>query len=102
MDHRDESRCPHCHALMEDGFIPTAGGLHWYRRRESAGMDFAEALPGTFSWDRRTRLPAWRCKKCHIIAFRYGHGLARQLEDRSSDQTDAADAAEGASEGSSS
>ncbi|MEX0653130.1 MAG: PF20097 family protein [Phycisphaeraceae bacterium] len=84
-----EARCPQCHAQMEEGYIPTAGGLHWYRRRESSGLDFAEALPGTFSWDRRTRLPAWRCKRCHLIAFRYGQGVARDLENRTAEPTGA-------------
>ncbi|MFA9479252.1 PF20097 family protein [Phycisphaerales bacterium AB-hyl4] len=86
---------------MEEGFIPTAGGLHWYRRRETSGTDFAEALPGTFSWDRRSRLPAWRCKKCHIVAFRYGHGVARHLEDGASSNTEASEAAGGEGEASS-
>lgn len=57
---------------MEEGYIPTGGGMHWFRKREGSSVDFAEALPGTFTWFRRVRLPAWRCKKCKIITFRYG------------------------------
>jgi len=73
-------RCPMCHARMTEGFIPTGGGMHWLRRRDASGVEFAESLPGTFAWFRRTRLPAWRCKKCELVLFRYGRHIQQQLE----------------------
>lgn len=93
-----EHRCPQCNALMEEGYIPTGGGMHWYRRRDGSTSDFAESLPGTFSWDRRSRLPAWRCKKCHIVAFRYGHGITKHVEDQKSAEHAGDDEAEPAGE----
>jgi len=68
-------RCPECHSLMEEGFIPTGGGLHWFRKPDAGPQDFAEAIPGTHAWLRRARLAAWRCRKCHLITFRYGRAI---------------------------
>ena len=76
----NDPRCPRCTNTMEPGFLPTGGGMHWFRRNDSnAGVGFAESIPGTFSWMRRARLPAWRCKKCQLIAFRYGAEIQREL-----------------------
>ena len=73
-------RCPRCAAPMEPGYLPTGGGMHWFRRSDSdAGVGFAESIPGTFSWMRRARLPAWRCKRCQVIAFRYGAEVQREV-----------------------
>ncbi len=75
-------RCARCGSTMESGFLPTGGGMHWFRRTDSAGgtgVGFAESIPGTFSWMRRARLPAWRCKRCQLIAFRYGAEVQREV-----------------------
>ncbi|MFP4145817.1 MAG: PF20097 family protein [Phycisphaeraceae bacterium] len=74
MDHASTVRCPTCHARMEEGFVPTGGGMQWYRKRDG-GVAFAESLPGTITWLRRARLPAWRCRKCQYVLLRYGEAL---------------------------
>ncbi|MEX0886736.1 MAG: PF20097 family protein [Phycisphaeraceae bacterium] len=80
MDLELDMRCPGCKSAMEPGYLPTGGGMHWFRRTATAtGVAFAESIPGTFSWLRRARLPAWRCKKCQFITFRYGAQIQREL-----------------------
>jgi hypothetical protein len=66
-------KCPECHAAMEEGTIPTGGGMFWYRKRQPSGLNvFAKALPGTFAWFRRARLEAYHCARCRFVLFRYG------------------------------
>lgn len=72
-------RCPKCHSTMASGFIPTGGGLSWFRRSDGPSTDFAQHVPGTFAILRRARLPAWRCVRCQLIIFEYGHDVQRRL-----------------------
>ena len=66
-------RCPECNALFEEGLLPVAHGMHWVRGRKPGGVGaFAEDVPGTHAVMRPNRLEGWRCKKCHLILFRYG------------------------------
>ncbi len=65
-------RCPECNATMEEGLLPVSDGLHWSRGRSTAGGGMAEDVPGTHAVMRPNRMEAWRCKKCHLILFRYG------------------------------
>ena len=65
-------RCPECNALMEEGLLPVAEGLHWLRGRKPGGPGMAEDVPGTHAVMRPNRMEGWRCKKCHLILFRYG------------------------------
>ena len=66
-------RCPECNALMEEGLLPVSDGLHWVRgRKPGGGAAMAEDVPGTHAVMRPNRMEAWRCKKCHLILFRYG------------------------------
>ena len=66
-------RCPECNALMEEGLVPVADGLHWVRgRKPGGGGAMAEDVPGTHAVMRPNRMTGWRCKKCHLILFRYG------------------------------
>ncbi len=71
-------KCPECHTSMTPGFIPTSGGLHFYRAQEDTELSlYAQALPGTSAWFRRAKLEAYRCNRCHLVLFRYG----KQIED---------------------
>lgn len=69
-------RCPECNTLMEEGLLPAADGLHWLRGRPTGGASgaggMAEDVPGTHAVMRPNRMEGWRCKKCHLILFRYG------------------------------
>jgi hypothetical protein len=66
-------RCPECNALLEEGLLPVGHGMHWVRgRKPGGGGAFAEDVPGTHAVMRPNRMEAWRCKKCHLILFRYG------------------------------
>jgi uncharacterized protein with PIN domain len=68
-------RCPECNALLEEGLLPVSEGMHWVRGRTlggAGGGGFAENVPGTHAVMRPNRMEAWRCKKCHLILFRYG------------------------------
>ena len=70
--------CPECHSRMQNGYIPTSGGIVWFRKEEREGMfPFAKALRGTSSWFRRAKLEAYHCKGCELVLFRYG----RTVED---------------------
>ena len=59
---------------MEEGFVPSGGGLNWLRRHD-ARNEFAQGLPGTASVEGRLRLPAWRCRACELVMLRYGRGV---------------------------
>lgn len=76
----DTLRCPHCHALMQTGFLPTSKGMHFIRGDGKAASHFAESLPGTHAIMRTNRLLAWRCKSCEIVLFKYGRNNAKTLE----------------------
>ena len=66
-------RCPECHALMEEGLLPVSEGMHWVRGRSPSGSGaMAEDVPGTHAVMRPNRMEGYRCKKCHLILFRYG------------------------------
>ncbi len=65
-------RCPECSALMEEGLLPVSEGMHWVKGRTTGGGEFAEDVPGTHAVMRPNRMAGWRCKKCHLILFRYG------------------------------
>ena len=76
----DPIRCPHCHSLMQTGFLPTSTGMHFIRGDGKAASQFAEDLPGTHSILRSNRLLAWRCKKCEVVLFKYGRNNAKTLD----------------------
>ena len=65
-------RCPECNALMEEGLLPVSEGMHWVKGRTSGGGGLAEDVPGTHAVMRPNRMEACRCRKCHLILFRYG------------------------------
>jgi uncharacterized protein DUF6487 len=66
-------RCPECHALMEEGLLPVSEGLLWSKGRKLGGSGgMAEDVPGTHAVMRPNRMAGWRCRKCHLILFRYG------------------------------
>lgn len=67
--------CPTCKSIMEDGYIPIVGGIHWRRKGQRVGLpSMLTGLPGTVWWNpfRRPKLPAYHCPKCKIIIFVYG------------------------------
>ena len=70
-------QCPQCHTTMENGYIPTGGGINWFRHREAGLFPFAVALPGTSSWFRKAKLEAYRCVRCELVVIRYG----KQVDD---------------------
>jgi hypothetical protein len=76
----DPIRCPHCHSLMQTGFLPVSQGMHFIRGDGKAASHFAESLPGTHSVLRTNRLLAWRCKGCEIVLFKYGRNNAKTVE----------------------
>ena len=76
----DSLRCPHCHALMQTGFLPTSTGMHFIRGDGNASSQFAEGLPGTHAIMRSNRLLAWRCKACQVVVFKYGRNNAKKVE----------------------
>lgn len=64
---------PGCHATMQNGYIPTGGGIFWFRHNAGSELlPFAKVLPGTSSWFRWAKLEAYHCSKCHLVMFRYG------------------------------
>jgi len=65
-------RCSECNALMEEGLLPVSHGMHWLKGRKPGGGGMAEDVPGTHAVMRPNRMEAYRCKKCHLILFRYG------------------------------
>jgi len=81
----DNLRCPHCQSLMQTGFLPVARGMHFIRGDGKAAHHFAEDIPGTHAIMRSNRLLAWRCKKCEVILFKYGRGIAKIVERMSED-----------------
>ncbi len=65
--------CPQCHSRMQSGYIPTGGGIFWFRKQERPDIfPFARALPGTSAWLRRAKLEAYHCNRCELVLFRYG------------------------------
>ena len=90
---------------MEEGLLPVAHGMHWMRGRPTGGNAgagaMAEDVPGTHAVMRPNRMEGWRCKKCHLILFRYGQSWEankkaqmRQETETASPATDGADSAE--------
>jgi len=78
-DTHDTTRCPHCNALMQEGFVPISDGMHFIRGDGKAASQFAEDIPGTHSIMRTNRLIAWRCKPCQMILFKYGRENAKHV-----------------------
>ncbi len=63
---------------MQDGYIPTGGGIHWFLARADSNLcPIAKSLPATSAWFRRAKLEAYRCPRCQLVTFRYG----KQVED---------------------
>lgn len=73
-------RCPHCHALMQTGFLPASTGMHFIRGDGKAASQFAEDLPGTHAIMRSNRLLAWRCKRCEVVLFKYGRNNSKIVD----------------------
>ena len=73
-------RCPQCQALMQSGFLSVSHGMHFIRGDGKGASHFAEDLPGTHAIMRANRLPAWRCKACDLVTFRFGRDIARAVE----------------------
>ena len=70
---------------MQEGYIPTGGGIFWFRAREGTELfPMANALPATSSWFRRAKLEAYRCPRCQLVTFRYGKQVeeTRDLQHR--------------------
>lgn len=88
-------RCPECSSYMEEGVLPVSHGMHWLKRKDDDHADFAEDVPGTHSVMRANRLDAWRCKRCELILFRYGHrhthNMARVASRQQGEQDETAD-----------
>lgn len=81
-------RCPQCRGHMDEGYMSTGGGLNWFRRLESSNVDFAEGIPGTFTWFRWHRLKAYRCRACQIILFHYGDRVRERPKKRFEGESD--------------
>ena len=74
-------KCPQCYTRMTEGYIPTGGGVFFFRKEERPGFfPFAEALPATSSWLRRAKLEAYRCAQCELVLFRYGQTVEEPRE----------------------
>jgi hypothetical protein len=69
---------------MEEGNLPVSAGLLWVRGHSEDSGAFAEDIPGTHAVLRTNRLEAWRCRKCFLIAFRYGRPLESKPDFRKS------------------
>lgn len=66
---------------MKPGFVSVSSGLHWLNRDAGPlGTDFLESIPGTHAIMRPNRLPAWRCRSCENITFRYGRDIHRKSQ----------------------
>ncbi|QQE12855.1 hypothetical protein JD969_05155 [Planctomycetota bacterium] len=63
---------------MEEGCLPVTQGLTWIKGRNAEGNKFAENLPGTHAVMRPNHIMAWRCRKCHVITFKYGKSLEQK------------------------
>lgn len=86
-------RCPECNALMEEGLLPVSDGLHWLRGRPTGGsgvVGMAEDVPGTHAVMRPNRMEGWRCKKCHLILFRYGQSWEANKQAQMRQESEAA------------
>lgn len=87
-------RCPECNVLMEEGLLPVADGLHWLRGRPTGGGGgaggMAEDVPGTHAVMRPNRMEGWRCKKCHLILFRYGQSWEANKQAQMRQESEAA------------
>lgn len=75
----DPLKCPHCHGLMQTGFLSVSRGMHFIRGDGKAASKFAEDLPGTHAIMRSNRLLAWRCKSCEVVLFKYGRNNAKTI-----------------------
>ena len=65
--------CPKCGLEMNEGYMPTVGGVSWRDRDESIGIPtILNGLPGTTFWVKRPLLHGFHCKSCEIITFKYG------------------------------
>ncbi len=65
--------CPQCHTTMQNGYIPTGGGIFWFGHQSGSDLfPMARALPGTSTWLRRAKLEAYHCTRCNLVTFRYG------------------------------
>ena len=65
--------CPRCGSKMNEGYMPTIGGVSWRDRNEAVGIPtIFSGLPGTTFWVKRPMLHAFHCEKCNIITFKYG------------------------------
>lgn len=76
----DPLRCPQCQGMMQTGFLPVSGGMHFIRGDGRSASHFAEGLPGTHAIMRTNRLLAWRCKSCQFVVLRYGRDSAKLIE----------------------
>lgn len=72
-------RCPKCHSRMQPGVLPVSSGLSWLPWSPTATPSMAQSLPGTHAVMRPNRIPAWRCSRCELVMFRYGHKLPDPL-----------------------
>lgn len=80
-------KCPECQSKMQEGFIPTGGGIFWFRKNQPHGtLEFAQYLPGTFTWMRRAKLEAYRCPRCRLVLFRYGQHVPEQSLETAAEQ----------------
>ncbi len=74
---------------MEDGFITVKDGVNWLRHAETgSGTLFAEGLAGTHAILRPNHLTAWRCRKCEIVTFQYGHRHETDQRRRAAENAD--------------
>jgi len=77
---------------MSEGLLPVSDGLHWLRGRKPGNTGMAEDIPGTHAVMRPNRMEGWRCKKCHLVLFRYGQSWDANKEAQMRIATETADA----------
>ena len=66
------TNCPKCSKEMDEGYMPTVGGVSWRDKDEPIGIPtIFNGLRGTTFWVKRPLLHAFHCKKCGIITFKY-------------------------------
>lgn len=65
--------CPKCGEKMNEGYLPTVGGVCWRNIDEPVGIPtILSGLPGTTFWVKRPKLHGLHCNQCRIITFKYG------------------------------